>query len=48
MKNEHKTTFHKKVPSKRRGKNSAFSAFTHTWLFSMALTFLWIFSAIFS
>jgi len=34
MKNEQQTTFHKKVASKRRGKNQAFYAFTLTKLFS--------------
>jgi hypothetical protein len=33
MKNEQQTNFHKKVTRKRRGKNQAFYAFTHTMLF---------------
>lgn len=41
MKNEQQTTFHKKVTSKRRGKNQAFYAFTHTRLFSMVHNFFW-------
>jgi len=41
MKNEQQTTFHKKVTSKRRGKNQAFYAFTHTRLFSMVYNFFW-------
>jgi len=39
MKNEQQTSFHKKVTGKRRGKNQAFYAFTHTRLFSMVSTF---------
>jgi len=39
MKNEQQSTFHKKVRSKRRGKNQAFYAFTHTRLFSMVYNF---------
>ena len=39
MKNEQQTSFRKKVTSKRRGKNRAFYAFTHTRLFSMASNF---------
>jgi len=31
MNNEQQTTFHKKVTSKRRGKNQAFYAFTDTY-----------------
>jgi len=39
MKNVHQPTFHKKVTSKRRGKNLAFYAFTHTRLFTMVYNF---------
>jgi len=38
-KNEQQTTFHKKVTSKRRGKNQSFDAFTHTRLFSVVHNF---------
>jgi len=41
MKNEQQTKFHKKFTSKRRGKNQAFYAFTHTRLFSMVNDFFW-------
>jgi len=47
MRNEQHTPFHKKVTSIRKGKNWAFSAFTHTRLFSIVSNFfLWNFLAI--
>jgi hypothetical protein len=49
MKNEQQTTFNKKVTSKRRGKNQAFHAFTHTRLFSISSNFFGVtFFGIFS
>jgi len=39
MKKQQKTTYHKKVTSKRRGKNQASHAFTYTRIFSKLSNF---------